>query len=97
MARKQLGMVDDELLASVDARAAELGQTRRVFTERALRAALASFGAPNSEAALLAREAEASAARHGSKPRAVTVDLGRGSPSPSLERFAAGKATRGKT
>ena len=38
MARKQLGMVDDDLLARVDARAAELGQTRRVFTERALEA-----------------------------------------------------------
>lgn len=38
--RKQLGMVDDELLARVDERAAELGQTRRVFTERALEAAL---------------------------------------------------------
>lgn len=40
MARKQFGMIDDGLLARVDARAAELGQTRRVFTERALEAAL---------------------------------------------------------
>jgi hypothetical protein len=33
-------MVDDTLLSRVDARAAELGQTRRVFAERALEAAL---------------------------------------------------------
>jgi hypothetical protein len=38
MARKQLGMVDDDLLARVDACALTLGQTRRVFTERALEA-----------------------------------------------------------
>ena len=44
MTRKQVGMIDDALLARVDARAAELGQTRRVFTERALEAALAPDG-----------------------------------------------------
>jgi hypothetical protein len=36
MARKQLGMVDDALLDEVDCRALALGQTRRVFVERAL-------------------------------------------------------------
>lgn len=48
VARKQLGMVDDGLLARVDERATELGQTRRVFTERALEAALSEAnGAAN--------------------------------------------------
>lgn len=40
MARKQLGMVDLDLLNRVDQQAAVLGQTRRVFVERALEAAL---------------------------------------------------------
>lgn len=40
MPRKQIGMVDDGLLDRVDARARELGQTRRVFVERALVLAL---------------------------------------------------------
>jgi Arc/MetJ family transcription regulator len=41
MARKQVGQIDADLLARVDERAAGLGQTRRVFVERALVAALA--------------------------------------------------------
>ena len=44
MARKQVGMVDDALLALVDAEAERRGQTRRVFTERALEAALSASG-----------------------------------------------------
>ncbi len=40
MARKQVGMVDAALLARVDAAAAVLGQSRVVFVERALVAAL---------------------------------------------------------
>ena len=36
--RKQVGMIDGDLLARVDACALTLGQTRRVFTERALEA-----------------------------------------------------------
>jgi hypothetical protein len=37
---QQVGRIDAELLARVDARAAELGQTRRVYIERALAGAL---------------------------------------------------------
>lgn len=40
--RKQIGMVDAGLLAEVDDRARLLGQTRRVFVERALESALTS-------------------------------------------------------
>lgn len=40
MARKNLGQLDEGLLQRVDVRARELGQTRRVFTERALEKAL---------------------------------------------------------
>lgn len=40
MARKQVGMIDGDLLARVDACAAERGQTRRVFIERACGVAL---------------------------------------------------------
>lgn len=40
MARKQLGSVDHDLLARVDARAATLGMTRRAFVEQALETAL---------------------------------------------------------
>lgn len=40
MARKQIGMVDAELVARVDEQAGILGQTRRVFVERALERAL---------------------------------------------------------
>lgn len=40
MPRKQLGKVDEDLLDRVDARARLLGQTRRMFTERALSTAL---------------------------------------------------------
>jgi hypothetical protein len=38
MARKQVGQIDAALLARIDERAAELGQTRRVYVERALEA-----------------------------------------------------------
>jgi Arc/MetJ family transcription regulator len=34
---KQVGSIDDDLLAEVDRCAVQLGQTRRVFVERALR------------------------------------------------------------
>lgn len=44
MARKQLGMVDDALLADIDAAAERAGMTRRAFTEQALEAALGRTG-----------------------------------------------------
>jgi hypothetical protein len=40
MPRKTFGWIDADLLERVDRKAWELGQTRRVFTERALMAAL---------------------------------------------------------
>lgn len=40
MGRKNFGQLDADLLGRVDRKAWELGQTRRVFTERALTAAL---------------------------------------------------------
>lgn len=40
MARRQVGMIDGDLLDRVDREAGVLGQTRRVFVERALVAAL---------------------------------------------------------
>lgn len=38
--RKQVGELDSDLIREVDEAAAILGQTRRVYVERALRAAL---------------------------------------------------------
>lgn len=44
MARGQhIGRIDIALLARVDAKANELGQTRKVFTERALEASLREY------------------------------------------------------
>lgn len=40
MARKNVGKIDETLLNRVDQAAGELGQTRRVFVERAVEAAL---------------------------------------------------------
>lgn len=45
MARKQLGMIDDALLAQIDRAAAKAGLTRRAWVERATRAALDGFTA----------------------------------------------------
>lgn len=42
MPRKQVGSIDEALLAAVDERAEFLGQTRRLFIERTLRQRLAS-------------------------------------------------------
>lgn len=89
MARKQVGMIDGDLLARVDACAAERGQTRRMFIERACGVALgeavvaralddgriAAEDAPAFRELLRAEQSEAQPLR-------------RGSPSPSLERFA---------
>jgi hypothetical protein len=40
MARKQLGMFDETWIQTVDAKAEQLGQTRRVFVQRAVDRAL---------------------------------------------------------
>lgn len=40
MARSQIGQIDSDLLAEVNARAKALGQTRRMYVERALRSAM---------------------------------------------------------
>jgi hypothetical protein len=50
-ARRQVGEADSELLDEVDARAKELGQTRRTFVERALRWALEETEGADGQAA----------------------------------------------
>jgi predicted transcriptional regulator len=84
--RKQFGMVDADLLARVDARAAELGQTRRVFTERALEAALSEAkGALATERSGPAPVPVQEGARPAAPPRASGHPNVTGSP--ALERF----------
>jgi Arc/MetJ family transcription regulator len=52
MARRRVDLrLDEELLARVDARAEELGQTRTKFVERALEKALGETGSAGSAAA----------------------------------------------
>jgi hypothetical protein len=80
VARKQVGQIDEGVLDRADARAAELGQTRRVFVERALEAALRSDtrdAAPDpGSGESTTHTASAPPPTHGSP-----------SPSPSLARF----------
>lgn len=102
MARKHVGMIDTDLLGRVDAKAAELGQTRRVYVERALALVLAEYGfedvvtddrmPPGGFAVVNDKDAvyvPPAAAK-------VTSPVARrGSPSPSLSRFA-GSRPKGK-
>lgn len=46
MGRKQVGQIDEDLLAEVDRRAAVLGQTRRVYLERMIQATFATSSQP---------------------------------------------------
>jgi len=81
--RKQFGQLDETLLDRVDARAAELGQTRRVFTERALEAALSEAnGAPTREQSDPAPVPSTEGVRSAASPRAHGLGKGPVKPRP---------------
>jgi hypothetical protein len=79
MDRKQVGMIDAALLDLVDAARAPLGQTRRIFVERALEAALRD---DTQAAQVPAARAEGAATRTREKASATGPVTARGASRP---------------